>query len=159
VVIRPADPSEHAALGDLCVAAYAADDLAPPGYEGALRDVATRAASAEILVAEEDADVLGTVTLVLDPGPMREIATPDEGEFRMLAVAPHARGKGAGTALVRACADRARARGRRALVCSSQPSMRSAHAIYERLGFVRDPARDWSPVQGVELLAFQLALR
>jgi GNAT superfamily N-acetyltransferase len=159
VVIRPADPSEYAALGELCVVAYAADELAPPGYEDVLRDVAGRAASAEILAAAADGDLLGTVTLVLDPGPMSEIATRDEGEFRMLAVSPRARGKGAGTALVRACAERARARGRLALVCSSQPSMRSAHAIYERLGFARDPARDWSPLPGVQLLAFQLPLR
>ena len=83
---------------------------------------------------------------------------PGEGEFRMLAVASAARGRGAGTALVRACAAAARARGHRALVCSSQDRMVAAHRIYARLGFVRDPARDWSPVPGVELLAFALPL-
>jgi hypothetical protein len=35
--------------------------------------------------------------------------------------------------------------------------MVAAHRIYARLGFVRDPARDWSPVPGVALLAFELA--
>ncbi len=36
--------------------------------------------------------------------------------------------------------------------------MRAAHRIYERLGFTRDPERDWSPLPGVELLAFALRL-
>jgi hypothetical protein len=27
--------------------------------------------------------------------------------------------------------------------------------VYARLGYERDPARDWSPVAGVELLAFR----
>jgi ribosomal protein S18 acetylase RimI-like enzyme len=158
VVIRCADPSEHPALGELCVAAYAADGLGHPDYDPVLRDVAGRAASADVLVAEDRGNLLGTVTLVLDSGPMHEIATPEEGEFRMLAVSPRARGRHAGTALVLACAERARAHGRRALVCSSQPTMGAAHRIYEGLGFVRDPARDWSPLPGIELLVFELAL-
>jgi hypothetical protein len=36
--------------------------------------------------------------------------------------------------------------------------MRVAHRVYERLGFRRAPERDWSPVPGIELLAFVLAL-
>jgi hypothetical protein len=36
--------------------------------------------------------------------------------------------------------------------------MGAAHRIYEGLGFVRDPARDWSPLPGIELLVFELAL-
>ena len=34
--------------------------------------------------------------------------------------------------------------------------MRAAHRIYERVGFERAPERDWSPVPGVELLAFAI---
>ena len=37
-------------------------------------------------------------------------------------------------------------------------SMRAAHAVYRRAGFERAPERDWSPVPGVELLAFTLRL-
>jgi hypothetical protein len=36
--------------------------------------------------------------------------------------------------------------------------MTSAHRIYERLGFRRAPERDWSPVPGVDLMAFALRL-
>jgi hypothetical protein len=59
---------------------------------------------------------------------------------------------------VEACAARARDRGRRALVASSQDRMLRAHALYRRLGFVREPDRDWSPIPGVELIVFTLAL-
>jgi GNAT superfamily N-acetyltransferase len=158
VKIRAAHTAEHATVGELCVAAYRADGLGSRAYEATLRDVAARAADAEVLVAEADGRLLGTVTLVLDPGAMHEIAAADEGEFRMLAVDPAAQGGGAGTALVRACADRTRARGRRALVCSSQDRMHAAHRLYARLGFVRAPARDWSPLDGVDLLVFELPL-
>ena len=158
MLVRSARPDEYAALGELCVAAYRADDLGSPAYDAVLRDVAQRAAHAEVLVAADGGTPVGTVTLVLDGGPLGEIAAGDEGEFRMLAIAPAAQGRGAATALVEACAARARERGRRALVASSQDRMRRAHAVYERLGFVREPARDWSPVEGVDLVVFTLAL-
>jgi hypothetical protein len=32
--------------------------------------------------------------------------------------------------------------------------MAAAHQVYGRLGYARDPERDWSPVPGVDLLAF-----
>jgi len=34
--------------------------------------------------------------------------------------------------------------------------MTAAHRIYQRLGFERVPERDWSPIAGVDLLAFAL---
>jgi hypothetical protein len=32
--------------------------------------------------------------------------------------------------------------------------MAAAHRVYERLGYTRDPSRDWSPLPGVDLIAF-----
>ena len=34
--------------------------------------------------------------------------------------------------------------------------MTVAHRVYERLGFVRAPERDWEPVPGVHLIAYHL---
>ena len=150
MTVRPARPDEHAAVGDLRVAAYRAAGVLHEAYEPSLRRIA-----GEVLVAAgEDGGLLGTVVFVDGPGPLHEVATPDEAEFRMLAVDPAAQGAGVGAALVRACAERARALGRRTLVASSRPQMRAAHRLYERLGFVRDPARDWVPVPGVDLVVF-----
>lgn len=106
----------------------------------------------------EGGAVVGTVTFVPDGGPLRELAGPHESEFRMLAVDPAAQGRGVGTALMRRVLDDSRERGKEAVVCSSQPEMRAAHVIYERLGFRRVPERDWSPVPGVNLLAFAVSL-
>jgi ribosomal protein S18 acetylase RimI-like enzyme len=155
LTIRPATADEFGAIGDLCVAAYGPFLDGTGDYVDTLRDAATRAAHAELLVAIDE-QLLGTITFVPDGGPLGEIAAPDETEFRMLAVSPAAQGRGIGTALLRHIVDASATNGRRGIVCSSQPSMRAAHRIYEKLGFTRDPDRDWSPLPGVALLAFAL---
>ena len=75
----------------------------------------------------------------------------------MLAVGPAAQGRGVGTALLRRVLDDSLRGGKAGVVCSSMPVMRAAHHIYERVGFERVPERDWSPVPGVELLAFAIS--
>jgi GNAT superfamily N-acetyltransferase len=159
MVVRPAEPAEYAALGELCVAAYALDGELSERYAGQLRDVAGRAGGAGVLAAVEDAVLLGTVTFIADGGPSREIAREEEAEFRMLAVDPAHQRAGVGEALVRECIDMARARGRARLVCSSGTWMAAAHRLYERLGFAPAPDRDWSPIPGVRLRVFERPLR
>ncbi|MEU1264254.1 GNAT family N-acetyltransferase [Streptomyces cellulosae] len=165
IVIRPVTAGEHAELGGITAQAYLGDGLLDFGesdtYLGELRDVAKRAAAAEVLVAVADGTLLGGVTFVPGPGPMADLAEPGEAEIRMLAVSAAARGRGAGEALVRACVDRARALGRTRMVLSTQRSMHAAHRVYERLGFTRNPARDWNPLPEVDdilLLVYELTL-
>ncbi|MER7396373.1 GNAT family N-acetyltransferase [Streptomyces sp. NPDC000151] len=151
IVVRRIRTEEHAWLGEITAQAYLGDGLLDfgedDGYLPLLRDVARRAAEAEVLVAVADGEVLGGVTFVPAGGPWADIARPGEAEFRMLAVAKEARGRGAGEALVRACLERAReTEGCARLVLSSQRSMLSAHRIYRRLGFTRTPDRDWHPI-------------
>jgi GNAT superfamily N-acetyltransferase len=160
--IRLAAAAEFAAVADVCEAAYGPHLTADGHYRAVLRDVARRAAAAELLVAADadDGRVLGTVTFVPDGGPLGEIAGPAETEFRMLAVDPAAQGRGVGGALLGHVVEESRRRGGGAgIVCSSLPQMRAAHRVYERSGFRRAPGRDWSPVEGVRLLAFVLSLR
>ena len=164
VQIRHARPAEYAALGELTVAAYASVD--PSTLEGAyaeeLRDVAGRAAGADVLVAvegDDDGPILGGVTYVPDPSsPSAEFAEPDAASIRMLAVATEARGRGAGEALASACIERARAAGRGQIVLHSTDRMTVAHRLYGRLGFVRDPSLDWEPVPDLSLRGFRLRL-
>ena len=153
--IRLAGPEDLATVGAVTVAAYASFTLGPTDpYIDRLSDAAARAEQAELWLAEDGGDILGTVT-VCPPGSVwREISRPDEGEFRMLAVAPQARGRGVGETLARFAVDRFAAQGVHAMVLSSLPTMHSAHRLYERLGFHRAPDRDWSPVPGVQLLAY-----
>ena len=164
--IRQAAPGEYGTLGGITAQAYLQDGLLDFGesdaYLDELKDVAGRAAAAEVLVAVADGSVLGGVTFVPAGGPMADIAGPGEAEIRMLAVAHAARGRGVGEALVRACVDRARAMdGCVRVVLSTQRSMHTAHRIYERLGFVRTPERDWNPVPAladITLLTYELTL-
>jgi GNAT superfamily N-acetyltransferase len=166
VTIRQVEPGEYEALGEITAQAYLQDGLLDFGesdaYLGELRNVAKRAAAAEVLVAVEKGRLLGGVTFVPSGGPMADIARSGEAEIRMLAVARDARGRGVGEALVRACVDRARAtEGCVRIVLSTQRTMHSAHRIYERAGFVRTPERDWNPVPALDditLLTYELTL-
>lgn len=160
IVVRPARPDELARVGELTYEAYAAEGFVGPGddYAEQLRDAGRRAAEAELYVAELGGGLAGTVTFCPEGSSWCEVAAAGEGEFRMLAVSPAARRQGVAAALASACVERARELGYRALVLCSMTSQGEAQRLYERLGFRRTPALDWSPVPGVDLLAFRLEL-
>ncbi|MEU7842522.1 GNAT family N-acetyltransferase [Micromonospora sp. NPDC049114] len=163
LLVRLADTADFPAVARLTVAAYEADGQlkGEHGYGAVLADVSTRAGSGEVLVAVDEATgaVLGSVTFVLPGTPFAELSGPGEAEFRMLAVDPGAQGRGVGAALAQACVDRAAELGCTAVVICVRAGMAvSAHRLYERLGFVRMPAMDWSPVEGVALLGLRLEL-
>ncbi len=162
-VVRPVSPSEFEALGELTVAAYQAVAGMPQSeeYDRELRDVARRAAVSCVLVAvAPDGEVLGGVTYVSGPDdPYSEELRPDEAGIRMLAVRSPARRQGVGRALTEACLERARAAGKRRLVLHTGPWMPNAMRLYESIGFRRDPSIDFTPVPGIDLLAFAFDLR
>ena len=149
ILIRPAVPADYEPLGEITAQAYLEDGLLLFGesdwYLDELKDVAKRASAADVLVATANDDLLGGVTFVPSGGPLADLARPGEAEIRMLAVAHAARGRGVGQALVQACVDRASGRRPPAVVLCTQPTMHTAHRIYERLGFTRAPERDWQP--------------
>ncbi len=160
-VIRRARPDELEAVGALTLAAYAADGriTADHPYAERLVDAAGRARDAVLLVAVgDDGRLLGTVTYVRPGTPYAEIGGAREAEVRMLAVAPEARGAGVGRSLSEECVLRARTDGCRAVALSSGSWMTAAHRLYERMGFVRTPERDWSPRPDVDLVAYRLDL-
>ena len=158
--LRLAEPGELATLGALCVAAYepffgGAEDA----YRAHVADTGRRAREAELWVATDAGRLLGCVTYCPPESPWRELSTtPDEGEFRMLAVHPEARGRGAGQALAARCEDRARSHGATGMVLSSLEEMTDAHRLYGRLGYMRAPDRDWDPMPGVHLIAYSKEL-
>ncbi|UGY93553.1 GNAT family N-acetyltransferase [Streptomyces gobiensis] len=164
IVIRVARSEELDEIGELTAEAYLGDGLLDFGeadpYLAELRDTRRRSEHAEVLVAADSRsdELLGTVAFVAEGGEYADIARPGEGEFRMLAVRPEGRGRGAGEALVRACVSRARGLGLTRLVLSSQQGMHAAHRLYGRLGFVRTPERDWEPLPGFRLWTFELDL-
>ena len=50
------------------------------------------------------------------------------------------------------------AAGAQAVVISARDFVQSALRLYARLGFVRIPERDWSPIPGVQLVALKYDL-
>jgi hypothetical protein len=52
--------------------------------------------------------------------------------------------------------EKAQEAGRRRVRLDTRTSMANAQRLYERLGFVRDPAQDWPPAPGMLLLGYVL---
>jgi ribosomal protein S18 acetylase RimI-like enzyme len=159
VTIRHCAPAEYDVAGELVVQAYRTlGDSGDEFYERELRDVAGRAATSDVLVAESEGRIVGCVTHVDGLKALSEVEDPDASTIRMLGVATEARGRGIGEALVRTCVDRACRSGRSRVRLDTRTSMTSAHRLYERLGFRRDPEHDWSPAPGIRLIAYVLDL-
>jgi ribosomal protein S18 acetylase RimI-like enzyme len=159
---RPATEADYAVAGSICYEAYRADGQldGAGGYGRVLADVASRAAVTEVIVADDPdtGELLGCVTFVLAGRPWAEIARDGEGEFRMLAVAPSAQGRGVGSALVRACLDRASSQQCTAVAICTRDTNDRAIGMYEHFGFARVPERDWTPEPDIKLLALRLPL-
>ncbi|GLZ76118.1 N-acetyltransferase [Actinorhabdospora filicis] len=164
VRVRVATPADYPAAGRISVTAYREGGHFTGDaefYAKKLADAETRATQCDLLVAVDAAsqDVLGTVAYCPYGTPLTELCEEGEAEFRMLAVDPAAQGRGVGETLVRACVDRARDAGCRALVlCSRSDVAFAAIRLYERLGFTRTPEKDWSPAEGISLIGWRMEL-
>ncbi len=158
ITVRPVLPDEYAAVADLTAGVYLGEGYSSESYEPQLRAVPDRAREALLLVCVDDEDLLGAVTLASRGGPWAEHSVPGEAVVRMLVTAAPARGRGVGAALVQACVARARADGCTMVRLSSQENMRAAHRLYERLGFLRTPSLDWSPIPDLLLRTYALPL-
>ena len=157
MIVRDARPAELAEIGDLRVTAYQTGGFLSDAsnYGETLRTLG-HDGTGQILVAVDGATeaILGTVMLQPPPHAGHVVRGPDEAEVRALAVAPQARGRGVGRALLRAVTDRARDGGVRRLVLCTQTTMHAAQHLYTEAGFRRMPERDWQPVPGFTLLAY-----
>ena len=160
VVVREARADEHEALGRLAERAYRAGGHLDQdhGYDAVLLDAGSRAVPGPLLAAVVGDRLVGTATLTPPGSRFAEIAREGETEFRFLAVDPEAAGQGVARALVDAVVAHARAAGSRAVVCCVIDWNEPGHRLYLGYGFARAPERDWTPVPGVDLLAYELAL-
>lgn len=154
-LIREALPAEYENIGRMIVDAYASLAGMPavdeqPEYYQRLADVGKRQSNPSISVfaAVDDAHlVLGSVDFIDD---MRQYGSggsaagiTDAAGIRLLAVRPECRGLGVGQALTQFCIERARALGKSRVILHTTRAMKTAWAMYEKLGFVRFPAIDF----------------
>jgi ribosomal protein S18 acetylase RimI-like enzyme len=160
IQVRLVRDEERAEAGRVTALAYR--EFVRPGeqaweeYLGHIADVEGRAERTLVLVAVENGRILGSATLELDKRVEPEDdppLAPDESHIRMLGVDPGERGKGVARALMDACFDEARKRGKRWVSLHTTERMHAAQAMYERLGFERQPDRVFP--DGFVLLSYQ----
>ncbi|PPF46851.1 hypothetical protein C5B85_00760 [Pseudoclavibacter sp. AY1F1] len=160
VRVRLVRNHEIAAIGMLTERAYSNDYEVTPSYAEDLRDAASRARRDEVWVAEDIATgaILGSVWTPRPGERISQLAKQGELDFRMLAVAPEARGRGIGQTLAGHVIALGRDRGASRVVMNSGPEMLGAHRLYERLGFVhlteREGPKEVAPGIVVHLYAF-----
>jgi ribosomal protein S18 acetylase RimI-like enzyme len=164
VRIRLVRSNELDAVARLTIEAYTRDYELSNSYRLSLGDVHERARNDEVWVAEDTATgaILGTVWTPRPGARLSPLALDDEFDFRLLAVAPDARGRGIGAALTEHVVGLGRVRGVKRVVMNSGSTMFAAHRLYARLGFERLPEREGrievEPGFFVDLFAFGLDL-
>jgi GNAT superfamily N-acetyltransferase len=165
MLIRDARPEDRDAIREVTLAAYQEYAALTPGFWDGYREniilSLDEVGSAEQLVAEHHGAIVGTVLLY--PPRRMEISRSDSldmpwPEVRLLAVAPLARGRGVGAALMKECVRRVRKAGGRVLSLHTTDMMQAALGMYERMGFVRAPELDFHPAPGVAVKGYRLDL-
>ena len=164
IVLRDAGDGELDTIAEVMVAAY--DEYIPPNatgewlaYREEIRDVRRRLGYTRLIVAEERGRIIGAVTYYGDAGKDEHAGWPPGwAAIRLLGVHPDARGRGVGRSLTAECIRRARAAGRTAVGLHTTEFMAVARAMYERMGFVREPELDFRPVPGIHVMAYRLSL-
>jgi GNAT superfamily N-acetyltransferase len=144
-------------------AAFPAANWAP--YLNDILDLEGRASASQLLVAEQDGQIVGCVSL-FPPGAKASYPSdafsehwpPEWAAFRLLAVDPAARGQGVGRLLTEACIERARDARAPAVGLHTTEPMKVARAMYERMGFERAPRYDFRPGPEVLVEAYRLVL-
>jgi ribosomal protein S18 acetylase RimI-like enzyme len=162
IEVRVARPEEFEEVGRVTALAYR--EFVRPGdgpwedYLAHIEDIESRAHRAHVLVAIEEGRILGSATLELtvriddDSPPL----APREAHVRMLGVDPDARERGVATALMDACGDEARGRGKTSLSLNTTQRMKVAKRMYESLGFARGEDRVFA--DGFVLLSYSKEL-
>ena len=128
-------------------------------------DLEGRAASSDLLIAEQGDKLVGCVSY-FPPGSKASYPSdafserwPDDwAAIRLLAVDPAARGRGIGRSLTIACIERPRDQGAPSLGLHTTVPMAVARSMYERMGFERVPLYDFRPGPAVLVEAYRLAL-
>ena len=128
-------------------------------YVENITDVRSRLKVSELIVAEMNRRLVGTVTLYLKASSSSQEGWPgDWAGIRLLAVHPRYRSSGIGRALIEECIRRCRKHGIATIGLHTTELMDIARRIYERMGFERVLEFDFHPAPGVVVMAYQLDL-
>lgn len=139
MLIRPYGPADASAVNRLALAAFAQYEVVYSDWEAlraGVKNTASLADHAELIVAEDGGRLLGAVAYCC-PGsmPRADFFEPEWPIIRMLVVEPAARGRGLGRKLTEECISRARRDGASIIGLHTSPAMQVALAMYLKLGF------------------------
>jgi ribosomal protein S18 acetylase RimI-like enzyme len=124
-----------------------------------ITDVRSRLGESDLIVAELNHRLVGSVTLYLDGSHSFPEAWPRGWAMvRLLAVHPAYRGQGIGRALMEECIRRCRQSKVAVIGLHTTEVMDIARQMYERMGFERFPESDFHPAPGVTVVAYRLQL-
>ena len=147
LAIRPALPADHAAVCEVLVAAFRQYRSVLPArafmtYLTEVLDLETELQGGQVLVAERNGRVMGTMTCAAGGTPGARAWPRGWQTLGGLAVLPERRGLGTAAALFEEGFARARLRGATALGVHLLPPMRAAIDLVESFGLRRSPAFD-----------------
>lgn len=147
LTIERARPADYQRIGDLTVDAYlSADHFTDPedSYLKFVRQVQDRAEACEVYVARREGEIISSMTLMQAGNEYADVAREGELEIRMLSVDPRVQRSGAGRAMVKAAITRAtQLPGLHTVSLTTGGGWVAARSLYESLGFVHAPDRDW----------------
>ncbi|MGE7760381.1 GNAT family N-acetyltransferase [Peribacillus sp. NPDC097895] len=137
----------------------------PEGHWDALKKAISSDADeqrgVELLVAELDGEVVGSVALFPAKSDAYKglVDMLDYPEIRMLAVTPQARHKGVAEGLIKECIRRTKENDSQYIGLHTADFMKTAMRLYERMGFVRLPQFDFQPADdGIIVKAYRLSI-
>ncbi len=146
-IIRAARKSEIKEIEEGAVEAYMQYRSQVPveifeAYRQDLRNLSRYWDEAEVLVADVDGRIAGSVQFYPDASTEGFGLPPQWAGFRKLAVHPAARGRSIGRTLVEKCLELAARNGAPAIAIHTSLFMEAARHIYEDMGFQRCPEYD-----------------
>lgn len=150
--VRNARPQEFQVIGRLMVDVYSRLEGFPqqPEYFAMLENIGeiTKRPHTELVIAvSTEGKIHGAVVYFSDMSSYGSggsaTAEKNASGFRLLAVAPEARGRGIGRLLTEACIEKGRNDGNQQLIIHSTEFMKIAWKMYERMGFKRSEELDF----------------
>lgn len=165
ITIREATPADDAAVGELLVASFLGqyerlglDIVTSEERLADLRNQAEKRANATVLVAEEGAQVIGTVSLYRPGAPRSEAWRENAADLRLLGIDAGHQGRGLSALLMDAAEALARRWGVSAVCLHTRREATGVARLYERRGYLRDSAGDIDRLPYVFLEARYLPL-
>ncbi len=137
------------------------DSIPPENWKFYLEDimnVRSRLEVSNLIVAEKNRHIAGTVTLFLDASLSSEDWPRSWAAIRILAVHPAYRGLGIGRALMDECIRRCREHNIKTLALHTAAIMKVARKMYEGMGFIRVPEYDFYPRPDTMVMAYRFTL-